>query len=404
MTNAIKSIFEFRNNEISSLNGIRAFSIVAVLISHYVSDIHRFETKVISNSLFFFLESFFSGVDMFFILSGFLISAGLNSGWKKTKKIDYKNFFIKRSMRIYPAFYFFILLITLSYIIRIIIYKNFPLTDEISKKIFFFENQISLTIYDALYLSNFFDSAHTHFWSLALEEQFYLIFPFFAALFYFKLTPKLRLIVLIILYFTPLIFRIFFYTEQISSSLPLPIYYMLKGFKRNDSIILGILLMEIFFNHKNYFYKITEGKKGIILFLAGVFISFLGHFFYSGATNNKYFIFMFTIINIGYGLIFLSALRADSFFVKFLSLPLFTPVARISYGMYICHTQLLYYFLKTTSLFFYQKKELTSLYEVSLLFILYFLLTFFFSMMLYMFVEYPFLKWKDKITNRNIIK
>ena len=55
----------------------------------------------------FFSRVGWTGVDLFFVLSGFLISGLLFSEYKKRHAIDFKRFFIRRGLKIYPAFYTF---------------------------------------------------------------------------------------------------------------------------------------------------------------------------------------------------------------------------------------------------------------------------------------------------------
>jgi peptidoglycan/LPS O-acetylase OafA/YrhL len=101
------------------------------------------------------------GVDLFFVLSGFLISGLLFVEYKRSGSIDFKRFFIRRGLKIYPAFYFF-LLITLLY--QILFHQVAPLGRYLSE-IFYVQNYGSLI--------------WGHTWSLAVEEHFYILLPLF---------------------------------------------------------------------------------------------------------------------------------------------------------------------------------------------------------------------------------
>ncbi|TGL72611.1 acyltransferase family protein, partial [Leptospira kmetyi] len=95
--NYFLSIFLKKDNEYENLNGIRALSILSVVIFHgWVT------AKTIlpgdSDPLRLFLGSLSSGVDFFFLLSGFLIYGGLFRENERTGKIKIKEFFIKRSL------------------------------------------------------------------------------------------------------------------------------------------------------------------------------------------------------------------------------------------------------------------------------------------------------------------
>jgi peptidoglycan/LPS O-acetylase OafA/YrhL len=102
-----------------------------------------------------------AGVDLFFVLSGFLISGLLYSEHKKTGSINFKRFFIRRSLKIYPAFYA-MLLVT-----------------------FFAELMLRAVASPGAYLREIlFAQSYTygiwqHTWSLAVEEHFYIFLPIF---------------------------------------------------------------------------------------------------------------------------------------------------------------------------------------------------------------------------------
>jgi len=100
------------------------------------------------------------GVDLFFVLSGFLISGLLFSDWKKYQTIHIKRFFIRRGFKIYPAFYAFIL-ITLPLIVIRHRGESF--------------RQISV---ECLFLQDYLPHPWGHTWSLGVEEKFYLVLPF----------------------------------------------------------------------------------------------------------------------------------------------------------------------------------------------------------------------------------
>ena len=99
-----------------------------------------------------------SGVDLFFVLSGFLISGLLFTEYKNTGRINVKRFWIRRAFKIYPPFYGLILL-TIAYFL--IWYKTVP--REILGDIFF--------------VQNYAPRIWGHGWSLAVEEHFYILLP-----------------------------------------------------------------------------------------------------------------------------------------------------------------------------------------------------------------------------------
>lgn len=163
---------------IIGLNGIRAIAVFLVIISHRFPENH-------------FLKSFpigSYGVDIFFVLSGFLISRGLffqiKSGEINNGQM-LKNFFFKRCLRIFPVYYTLLLFL---YLTKGIIGNNFR------------ENILWYVFYGANYLNYFQNKwfgALAHLWSLSVEEQFYVFFPILL-LFIFRKRILLLLAIFII--------------------------------------------------------------------------------------------------------------------------------------------------------------------------------------------------------------
>ena len=96
------------------------------------------------------------GVDLFFVLSGFLVSGLLFREYLARGTIDIKRFLIRRGLKIYPAFYAFFLLTLAPFVL----WQRRPATLDIVGELLFLQNAIG--------------SVWEHTWSLAVEEHFYL--------------------------------------------------------------------------------------------------------------------------------------------------------------------------------------------------------------------------------------
>jgi peptidoglycan/LPS O-acetylase OafA/YrhL len=149
---------------IPSLNGLRAISIALVIVGHLAG----------TRNAPFFLEHLEHvgnvGVRVFFVISGFLITSLLLREFDATQRISLKAFYLRRTLRIFPAFYCYvgiILLLTATGLAHV------SVTD---------------TLHAITYTSNYHVDTYTsgrplwswdfnHLWSLAVEEQFYLIWP-----------------------------------------------------------------------------------------------------------------------------------------------------------------------------------------------------------------------------------
>ena len=139
------------------LDGVRAIAVILVLIGHFPT-IHA---ESYGNQISFFIgksQLAYFGVDLFFVLSGFLITRILLAE-KNGGGISFRRFYYRRSLRIFPLFYLCLVICA----------------------IFYYGPEIPWV---ATYLANYYfmlDSGASplrHTWSLAVEEQFYLFWPF----------------------------------------------------------------------------------------------------------------------------------------------------------------------------------------------------------------------------------
>ena len=145
---------------IKGYDTLRAFSIILVVVSHLLPAGYEFY-----NTRLWIVVSGTTGVQIFFTLSGFLITTILLKEIKEKGKINFKNFFARRFIRLLPPLILFYLIVAL-----------FMLNGGIQStligyllSIFYVYNFVHHDFYT-------FELGHT--WSLAVEEQFYLTWPF----------------------------------------------------------------------------------------------------------------------------------------------------------------------------------------------------------------------------------
>jgi peptidoglycan/LPS O-acetylase OafA/YrhL len=145
-----------------SLDGLRCFSILSVIVTHInVSyDIIRDPrlTWLVNSGLF--------GVRVFFVISGFIITTLLLREKVETGSISLKNFYFRRALRILPLAYCF--LITMVALNRYL-HLGIGSADFVSAFCFF----KNIRVASRGYLE--------HYWSLSVEEQYYIVFPFLLA-------------------------------------------------------------------------------------------------------------------------------------------------------------------------------------------------------------------------------
>ena len=134
-----------------SLDGVRALAFLAVFWNHARPDPYNWGAM---------------GVQVFFALSGFLITRILAQSESGQPGADLRRFYIRRTLRIFPLYY------TLLVLIGLIRGWNDPFW------------HLTYTYNIKVYLVHGFDPVLAHFWTLCVEEQFYLIYPLI-----FWLTP-----------------------------------------------------------------------------------------------------------------------------------------------------------------------------------------------------------------------
>ena len=156
---------ESLKSRLPCLDGLRAISIFFVLAAHVQSTLpHK-----IPRWLNLMIPRGDLGVFVFFVLSGFLITHLLQKEWLATGGISLRNFYLRRILRIFPAFYFFLLTLILLSAFGVLSIARSHFLDAG----FFLWNYKQ--IWDpTLGQGNWFLG---HFWTLSLEEQFYLLWP-----------------------------------------------------------------------------------------------------------------------------------------------------------------------------------------------------------------------------------
>jgi len=131
------------------LDVLRCVAVLLVVLVHgYISS--------------FFYRVGWTGVDLFFVLSGFLISGLLFSEYKKRQSIGFKRFFIRRGFKIYPSFYLFLLIVCI-----------------VSKGIVHDQRTLAQFLHEVFFVQNYERGVFDHTWSLAVEEHFYILLPMF---------------------------------------------------------------------------------------------------------------------------------------------------------------------------------------------------------------------------------
>lgn len=150
-----------KSKYLPSIDSLRALAVLAVIIYHV--DVN-------------YLPGGFLGVDLFFVLSGYLISSLIIKEFRKTGTVNLYNFYIRRARRLLPAVYF---MITIGLVVMVLFNEVLLRKSHLDAIFGYIYSSNWWYIFHKLdYFDSFgAQSPFKHLWSLAIEEQFYMIFP-----------------------------------------------------------------------------------------------------------------------------------------------------------------------------------------------------------------------------------
>jgi peptidoglycan/LPS O-acetylase OafA/YrhL len=343
------------------LNGIRAIAALIVVIWHTDQFARLFQLEKIG-----YHENGMAGnaVDMFFVLSGFLITYLLLVEKEKTGTIDLKKFYMRRILRIWPLYYF-ALIVSVLLIYFNIIPEIEQFSDSILLYLFFMAN--------VAYVLGFAISSITPLWSVGVEEQFYLIWPHIVK----RTTKYIRVF---------LFFCIIFILLKISIYLiftPSSKIFMFMSYTRIDIMGMGAVGAYLVYSNSKWL-KIIYRKEIQILAWLALCISVFYHPLHVISFADKEInaiIYFILILNVSTNKETLVTL--ENKFMNYLG--------KVSYGIYVYH-MIVIYVISSMLLSFQIELSPFVIYPGIVL------LTIGISALSYKYFETPFLKLKRKHT------
>lgn len=164
-------------NHVAALDGLRAFAVASVIVFHGRPD-DLAASATFGERLFYQISSAgWVGVDLFFVLSGFLITGILLEA--KGKPHFFRNFYIRRTLRIFPLYYA-VLIVMLVVLPHVLDARDPGIQKALAHQTSLWTYTSNLAVFaNNGWLFNVGWMHLTHLWSLAIEEQFYLLWPLF---------------------------------------------------------------------------------------------------------------------------------------------------------------------------------------------------------------------------------
>ncbi|MBD1884657.1 acyltransferase family protein [Microcoleus vaginatus] len=160
---------------IPSLDGMRTIAFLMVFLSHAGA------THIVPGGF---------GVTVFFFLSGYLITTLLRREYEKNQVINFKHFYLRRIVRIWPGFYLVLFLGTILTLIGV-------LAGEIQLPAFLSQVLHYYNYYEAFVTNSGIAPGTGVYWSLAVEEHFYCLFPFlYISLLKMRVSPQRQMLII----------------------------------------------------------------------------------------------------------------------------------------------------------------------------------------------------------------
>lgn len=340
---------------IVGLDILRSVAILLVLFRH---------SQLWENPLYHFG---WLGVDLFFVLSGFLVSGLIFTEYKKRDKLNIKRFLLRRGFKIYPTFYLF-----LAGSIIIEHYRDgfVPTVPSLLGEIF--------------YLQSYLPHIWTHTWSLAVEEHFYLALALFSFIAYKTRTlDRKKMVISVLISMIVLSFCMRFYVSYPHRNEPF--FSFMATHLRSDGILIGVLIGYLY--HFTSFFSFFKKWRWGFLALSAVLMA--PGFIYEGGSYAMNTVGLSTV-NLGFGLLTLFSLtefRLSAPFLKTSFQPviwLLTLIGRHSYSIYLWHIACRNFMNDHLN------------YGTSLNSLLFFILSISVGVILSLIIERPFLKIRDQ--------
>ena len=302
------------NNFFPEIQGLRAVAVLTVILFH------------VNHA---WLTGGYVGVDVFFVISGFVITASLIREATKCDQISIPLFYIRRVRRLLPAAGVVLCFVVMGTYIFLPRGDWFKIGFEVIASSFYFENWVLFFDVTNYLTQEEADSPIVHYWSLSIEEQFYFIWPiliFFLVKFSTKLTWKRNLLVVIsLVFFSSLLFSIIFTSQS-----PQQGYF--SSFTRVWELALGAILAIIVWR--------PNVLLGNVLSILGLTMIISASMIYSEFSNYPGYLAL--LPTFGAAAIILAATSKEKLTLLMpLRVPFMLYTGNISYSLYLWHWPLI---------------------------------------------------------------
>jgi len=322
--------YEESMSRVPGLDLLRAIAIIWVLLFHGITMGLGLPENVLT-------RHGWMGVDLFFVLSGFLIGAQWFASCKPGEAAPFASFYARRSFRILPA-----------YAVIVAIYFLFPGWRERAEM----QPLWQFATFSANLFADFFMAprAFTQVWSLCVEEHFYLVFPFIAWALLHKPSMKKTVAFCAMVLAFGIGIRVFIWSVELRHLEGPPMYtryyehIYYPTWSRLDGLLMGVVLAMVK-TWRPALWKAAIDRSGLV-FAAGMFLFALSIAVFHNQFGLLALSIGYPILALALGAIVLSMSGRETWGGR-LELPGIAAIATISYSLYLSH-KLAFHFVDRT--------------------------------------------------------
>ena len=305
-----------------SLDGIRAFSVIAVMLYH-------------ANVAW--LPGGFLGVEVFFVVSGFLITSLLIEERESNHRINLKQFWIRRARRLLPAF--FVMLCATAVCVAFYATDSAPdFRRDMFPSLGYFSNWWQIFAVDTPYFAASSLPVLRHLWSLAVEEQWYLLWPLlFTVVFGAKwMRPKISGVLLIVCSGAIMVTTALRFVEDNETRTN---FLYLSTFTRSSGLLLGAAVALLWRPWRKTSTRFVLARSMVADALAIGSIAVIGYLMATvHVADARLYQGGLAATTIASAVIIAVVMRPNGLLIKrFFSYNFFAEIGRRSYGLYLWH-------------------------------------------------------------------
>ncbi|MBD00218.1 MAG: hypothetical protein CL841_02515 [Crocinitomicaceae bacterium] len=365
----------YKTKYFKELNSLRFIGFIGIFFGHvFFSNSPEIINSKIYSTLFNYGKILgFISIDSFFVLSSFLITWKALEEIKFTSKFQFKNFLIRRSLRIWPLYFLIVFIgFLLEYLKSYYFLESEKLPSLWNFILFILNYDIIENGYNFLFFMVFM-------WSISVEEQFYVFWAIIMKWFNKYLFGISFLIIII-----SLIFRVYFINDSLSLN-----FHTASAL---GNFGIGALTAILAFKYPNFLNKLQSLTRSSILFFYLIIFTF---FILMPVLleNDSFIVIQRVLFSIFFSYIILEQTYCDQSILKVSRVKYFNFFGNISYGLYCYHGIMITIFLQMNGLLRESLLNNLVLYPIFI-----FISTLLVSYFSFRFYESKFLKFKSKFS------